>query len=59
MAEALHKNYTTEEAQDFFPYEARTIRKKLRTGEIPGGFKVGRKWCISETAIKEFLTAGK
>ena len=56
--ETLHKEVlNAEEAAEFLGFNAYTIRKKARLGEIPGR-KVGREWRFSRRRLLEWLEEG-
>lgn len=38
-----------------FNVSAQTIRAELASGGIPGAFKVGRRWYVSEENLKRFM----
>lgn len=56
--------YTCEELADILRLHPVTVARRMRTGEIKGGFKVGRGWRIKKSdrdaylAFLGFITEG-
>lgn len=52
----MEKLYTVDELAEYLSLKPRTIRKKLRDGEIIGIKISGKEWRITSQAVKEYLT---
>ncbi|OPL09897.1 MAG: hypothetical protein AVO34_12755 [Firmicutes bacterium ML8_F2] len=50
----MEKIYTPEMAAEVLLVSTLTLRKWLRSGQLPG-FKLGRQWRIRESDLKNFL----
>lgn len=47
--------YTVEELADILRLHPVTVARRMRTGEIEGGFKVGRGWRIKKSDRDAYL----
>ena len=50
--------YRTGEVATLLGLDPRTIRKYVKTGELPG-FKIGKQWFYPKEAINKLLEVGK
>lgn len=50
----MEKTYDLKQVAELLHYNAEVLRRKLKAGEIPAT-KVGKKWIIKESTIKELL----
>ncbi|RNL48526.1 helix-turn-helix domain-containing protein [Paraeggerthella hongkongensis] len=48
--------YTVEDLAQIFGVSPQTIRLSLSSGELPGGFKCGRRWYVSEENLRRFMS---
>lgn len=53
----MPKLMRTEEAASYLRIHPETLRKKVRTGEIPA-FKVGREWRFAKSQLEDCLAFG-
>lgn len=50
--------YTVEELSELMGIQERTIREYLKSGQLKGR-KLGKRWYISESALREYFEAGE
>ena len=49
------KAYDADELAKILKVHPRTVRNYLKSGAIPGAKKIGKRWYVTEQAIKAYL----
>ncbi|WP_417004270.1 helix-turn-helix domain-containing protein [Adlercreutzia equolifaciens] len=59
MFEGYPDLLTPDDMAEIIRQSAKTVRKLMRTGEIPNAFKIGAYWYVAKADFAEFVERGK
>jgi excisionase family DNA binding protein len=51
----MEKIYTVDEIAEYLDLDGATVRRYLRDGIFPGGFKIGTGWRLGESDLKKWI----
>jgi len=51
----MEKIYTVDEIAEYLDLDGATVRRYLRDGIFPGGFKIGCGWRLGESDLKKWI----
>lgn len=59
MFEGYPDLLTPDDMAEIIRQSAKTVRKLMRSGEIPNAFKIGAFWYVAKADFAEFVERGK